>query len=106
LPGQHHRKGIEIKKALGYYPVLNGSIEIGNTNIIDLNLKWWRRQCGVVMQDGIIFSETIARNIAVNDGEIDKDCLLRAARLACMNAHAFILLSDESILKHILKGIL
>ena len=32
-------------------------------------MKWWRKQCGVVMQDGVIFSESIARNIAVDDGK-------------------------------------
>jgi len=73
-----------IKLLLGYYPVLNGRIEIGNTDINSLNLKWWRRQCGIVMQDGIIFSETIARNIAVGDGEIDKTRLLQAAQIACI----------------------
>lgn len=39
-----------IKLMLGYYPVLSGSIVIAGRNIKDYNLKWWRRQCGVVMQ--------------------------------------------------------
>ncbi|MFC2277440.1 MAG: peptidase domain-containing ABC transporter, partial [Prevotella nigrescens] len=59
-----------IKLMLGYYPVLGGQITIGGTDVNTLNKKWWRRQCGVVMQDGVIFSETIARNIAVDDKEI------------------------------------
>ena len=67
-----------IKLLLGYYPVSGGKICIGNTPISELNLKWWRRQCGVVMQDGVVFSESIARNIAVDDGEIDVGRLLRA----------------------------
>lgn len=71
-----------IKLLLGYYPVLNGEIRIGKTNINDLNVKWWRRQCGVVMQDGVIFSESIARNIAVDDGEIDGERLLQAVEIA------------------------
>lgn len=71
-----------IKLLLGYYPVLNGEIIIGKTNINDLNVKWWRRQCGVVMQDGVIFSESIARNIAVDDGEIDRERLLQAVKIA------------------------
>lgn len=65
-----------IKLLLGYYPVLSGEIRIGGVSLKDYNLKWWRRQCGVVMQDGYIFSESIARNIAVDDGEIDRDRLL------------------------------
>ena len=71
-----------IKLMLGYYPILGGEIRIGSSNLNDYNLKWWRRQCGVVMQDGVIFSESIARNIAVDDGEIDKERLKRAAEIA------------------------
>ena len=71
-----------IKLLLGYYPVLNGESRIGKTNINDLNVKWWRRQCGVVMQDGVIFSESIARNIAVDDGEINGERLLQAVEIA------------------------
>lgn len=71
-----------IKLMLGYYPVVSGSIEIAGSDIKDYNLKWWRRQCGVVMQDGVIFSESIARNIAVDDGEIDKERLDKAAEIA------------------------
>ena len=73
-----------IRLMLGYYPVLEGKIAIGNTDINTINKKWWRRQCGVVMQDGVIFSESIARNIAVDDGDIDKERLLKAAEIACI----------------------
>lgn len=78
-----------IKLMLGYYPVGNGNIKIGESNISEINLKWWRRQCGVVMQDGVIFSESIARNIAVDDGEIDKERLVKAAEIA--NIHDYIM---------------
>ena len=74
-----------VKLMLGYYPVLEGHINIGGTDINTLNKKWWRRQCGVVMQDGVIFSESIARNIAVDDGDIDKERLLKSARIACIH---------------------
>ena len=74
-----------VKLMLGYYPVLDGQVNIGSTDINTLNKKWWRRQCGVVMQDGVIFSESIARNIAVDDGDIDKERLLKAARIACIH---------------------
>ncbi len=60
-----------IKLMLGYYKVLSGKISIAGRDINEYNIKWWRRHCGVVMQDGVIFSESIARNIAVDDGEID-----------------------------------
>lgn len=78
-----------IKLMLGYYPVETGTLAIANRNINEYNLKWWRRQCGVVMQDGVIFSESIARNIAVDDGEIDEARLHEAARIA--NIHDYIL---------------
>ena len=80
-----------IRLMLGYYPVLEGKINIGNTDINKLNKKWWRRQCGVVMQDGVIFSESIARNIAVDDGDIDKKRLLKAAEIACIKDYVMAL---------------
>ena len=80
-----------IRLMLGYYSVLEGQINIGNTNINKLNKKWWRRQCGVVMQDGVIFSESIARNIAVDDGDIDKERLLKAAEIACIKDYVMAL---------------
>lgn len=76
-----------IRLMLGYYQVLEGMITIGGTDINSLNKKWWRRQCGVVMQDGVIFSESIARNIAVDDGEIDTVRLHNAARIACIDEY-------------------
>ena len=78
-----------IKLMLGYYRVLAGSISIAGRNINEYNLKWWRRHCGVVMQDGVIFSESIARNIAVDDGEIDVERLEQAAKIA--NIHDYVM---------------
>ena len=78
-----------VKLMLGYYPVLEGRICIGTTDINALDMKWWRRQCGVVMQDSVIFSESIARNIAVDDGEIDKERLVKAVEIA--NIHDYIM---------------
>lgn len=76
-----------IKLLLGYYHVLDGEISIGKTPLKEYKMKWWRRQCGVVMQDGVIFSESIARNIAVDDEEIDKERLVKAARIANIEEH-------------------
>lgn len=73
-----------VRLMLGYYPVQEGCINIGDTDINLLNKKWWRRQCGVVMQDGVIFSESIARNIAIDDEEIDTERLLKASEIACI----------------------
>ena len=73
-----------MKLLLAYYPVLAGSIRIAGHQIKDYSLKWWRRHCGVVMQEGIIFSESIARNIAVSDGAVDEQRLDEAAKIACI----------------------
>lgn len=73
-----------VKLMLGYYPVEAGQITAGGTDLTKTDLDWWRRQCGVVMQDGVIFSESIARNIAVDDGDIDKERMVKAAEIACI----------------------
>ena len=73
-----------MKLMLGYYQPLEGNISVGDTDISYLNKRWWRKQCGVVMQDGFIFSESIARNIAVDDEDIDKERLVKAAEIACI----------------------
>ncbi|WP_434502311.1 peptidase domain-containing ABC transporter [Prevotella sp.] len=78
-----------MKLMLAYYPVISGSIRIGSHDIKDYSLKWWRRHCGVVMQEGVIFSESIARNIAVSDDTVDEACLEKAGRIACI--HDFIM---------------
>ena len=71
-----------LKLMLGYYAPSSGHIRIGGADIGEYDMGWWRSQCGVVMQDGVIFSESIARNIAVDDGDIDEGRLLEAARIA------------------------
>ena len=71
-----------IKLLLGYYNPVGGTIQIGGCDLKHFNLRWWRSQCGAVMQDGYVFSESIARNIAVDDGNIDQARLLLAARIA------------------------
>lgn len=81
-------KSTLVKLMLGYYPPGSGRITVAGRNLADYSLNWWRRQCGVVMQDGVIFSESIARNIATADGDIDTDRLHAAARTACI--HDFI----------------
>lgn len=71
-----------VKLLLGFYEPLNGSIEMGNANLNEYNLGWWRSQCGAVMQEGYLFSDTIARNIAIPDDEPDIERIRHAARVA------------------------
>lgn len=76
-----------VKLMLGYYPLLSGRMAVGGADIGDVDITWWRARCGAVMQEGVIFSETIARNIAVADGEIDTARLAEAARIACIDEY-------------------
>ena len=71
-----------IKLMLGFYEPNQGDISIGNENLSTFNLTWWRSQCGTVMQEGYLFSDTIARNIAISDDDIDLERLRYAARIA------------------------
>ena len=71
-----------IKLLLGFYKPLSGNIMIGNANLNVCNLGWWRSQCGAVMQEGYLFSDTIARNIAISDDEPDIERIRYAARVA------------------------
>lgn len=71
-----------IKLLLGYYEPKSGRIMVGNHNLSNFNLSWWRSLCGTVMQDGYIFSESIARNIATSDQFIDTEKLQKASQIA------------------------
>lgn len=71
-----------VKLLLGYYAPNQGKITVGTTDLEEVNLTWWRTQCGAVMQDGYLFSDTIARNIAVAGDEIDVERLRYATRIA------------------------
>ncbi len=71
-----------VKLLLGFYPPSDGDILLGENRMEAFSLREWRRQCGVVMQDGFIFSDTIAANIAPGAEIIDKALLLHAAQVA------------------------
>ena len=67
-----------IKLLLGYYPLQKGDILLGGNNLKYYSIREWRKKCGVVMQDGYIFSDSIAKNIAPGVEIIDKQRLLNA----------------------------
>jgi ATP-binding cassette subfamily B protein len=71
-----------IKLLLGYYAPQKGEISIGGSNLNNYSLREWRKTCGVVMQDGYIFSDTIAKNIAPTGEIIDKQRLAEAVEVA------------------------
>jgi len=78
-----------IKLLLQFYNPIEGKVWVGAQDLKDFNSTWWRNQCGAVMQDGFIFSESIAHNIATSEDEIDKEKLAYAAKTA--NIHNFIM---------------
>ena len=77
-----------VKLLLGFYPPASGDIFIGDTPLGSYSIREWRKRCGVVMQDGFIFSDSIAGNIAPEVEHIDKKRLRHAAEVA--NIHDFI----------------
>jgi len=74
-----------LKLMLGFYNPVEGDILVGDTNLRNLSLKVWRQKIGVVMQDGYIFPDTIANNIAPGIDVIDSDKLLKSISIANMN---------------------
>ena len=71
-----------VKLLLGFYQPDSGSIKIGGIQLRNISNDLWRQKCGAVMQDGFIFSDTIAENIAESDDSVDRVKLLRAVKMA------------------------
>lgn len=71
-----------MKLLLKFYAPNEGQITIGNYNLKNISHKVWRNRCGVVMQEGYIFSDTIANNIAIGENFIDKKKLAYAVDVA------------------------
>lgn len=71
-----------LKLLLGFYPVSSGQITIGHIPLPTINKKYWRSRCGTVMQEGFIFSDTIANNIGESDESVKFEKLDKALRVA------------------------
>ena len=71
-----------IKLMLGFYEPTEGQIMVGGSPLQHINVRYWRDHCGTVMQDGYIFSDTIAGNIVVGTEQINHARLLLAADIA------------------------
>jgi ATP-binding cassette, subfamily B, bacterial len=74
-----------VKLLLAFYPPSEGEIRVGDQSMVHMPADFWRQHCGVVMQDGYLFADTIARNIALGEEDIDTGKLIRAAKLACID---------------------
>lgn len=71
-----------LKLLLKFYEPQKGEVRLDKTFLNNISHKFWRTHCGVVMQESFIFSDTIARNIAVGADKINMDKLFRAVEIA------------------------
>lgn len=73
-----------LKLLLKFYESYKGTIDVGNVNLKKIDSTEWRRNCGAVMQDGYIFSDTISRNITESSrhGITDNEKLIAATKIA------------------------
>lgn len=71
-----------LKMLLGFYQPVGGNIVIGGTSLSDISLRLWRKKTGAVMQDGFLFPDTIAGNIAPGAAAIDEARLREAVETA------------------------
>lgn len=73
-----------LKLLLKFFKPTRGEIFVGNVNLENIQTNMWRKDCGVVMQDGFIFADTIARNITESSSEeyIDKEKLKKSVHIA------------------------
>jgi ATP-binding cassette subfamily B protein len=76
-----------LKLLLKFYNPQIGKIELGGLPLTQLPASLWRQRCGTVMQDGFIFSDTIARNIALGEEEVDRKKLMHAVSVANIKEH-------------------
>jgi ATP-binding cassette, subfamily B, bacterial len=71
-----------LKLLLNFYQANEGTVRVGDINLLNIQGKVWRDRCGVVMQEGFLFSDSIANNIALGDTIVDKKKLLQAVKVA------------------------
>lgn len=71
-----------IKLLLGFYEPVKGDIKVGNYSFKDINPHLWRQNTGAVMQDGFLFSDSIAKNITISEESVDTKRLLKAVEMA------------------------
>ncbi|MGM0504301.1 MAG: peptidase domain-containing ABC transporter [Bacteroidota bacterium] len=75
-------KSTLLKLLMRLYHPTHGEILLGSMNIANLSLREWRDHCGVVMQDGKIFNDTILNNIVLDDETINYKNLGEAVKIA------------------------
>jgi ATP-binding cassette subfamily B protein len=81
-------KSTLVKLILGFYNPVKGEISLGGVSLDSYSRQQWRKKCGVVMQEGFIFSDTITGNIGIGDDVPDSEKIEMAVKMA--NIQAFI----------------
>lgn len=71
-----------LKLLMKFYEPNEGEIKIGNTQMKNISPRFWRDRCGVVMQEGYVFNDTISNNIAVGEDYVDKIKLRKSVEIA------------------------
>ncbi|MFT6707258.1 MAG: ATP-binding cassette subfamily B protein [Flavobacteriales bacterium] len=71
-----------LKLMLNFYQATDGQVKLGDLSLNNIQNRLWRSSCGAVLQDSYIFSDTIARNIALGEDIIDQKRLLKAVKVA------------------------
>jgi ATP-binding cassette subfamily B protein len=71
-----------VKLLLGFYRPQKGHVMIGGLHLDAIQKQRWRKQCGAVMQDGYVFSDTIANNIAESSEQVVIERLLWSVKVA------------------------
>ncbi len=71
-----------LKLLLKFYEPTEGTVKLGEISLVNFDDKVWRNKCGAVLQDGYIFTESIAKNIALGEEIIDKKRLITAVKIA------------------------
>lgn len=74
-----------MKLLLSFYYPQKGNLYLDGQKMFRIDTNEWHKRCGVVMQDGFIFSGTIAKNIALHEEKPDLKRLEEAAKIACID---------------------
>jgi ATP-binding cassette subfamily B protein len=71
-----------LKLLLKFYEPIIGDVMIGDLNLNKVSPRFWRDNCGVVMQEGYVFNDTIVENIAVGEDSIMQEKFQKAIEIA------------------------
>lgn len=74
-----------LKLLLRFYEPSKGSVLLDSVDLSSVDIRRWREKCGTVMQEGFIFNDTVAKNIAVGEEVVNTERLIESAKIACID---------------------